>query len=144
MNRVIKFRVWDIDERIFYTHAIMSTAGHLLRSCQPDAVDGSLDERGFVATTKYYPYDGVGYVIEQFTGLTDKNGKEIYEGDIIKAPIPSHPFGEQQYLLGAVRWGDKTGGFIIPGTIITGAPDTSVMEVIGNVHEHSELLSLCL
>ena len=75
----------------------------------------------------------------QFTGLRDKNGKEIYEGDI----LGGSPNWECQ--LAEVRW--SNGGFVKYGLYSIGWTDTPIADgisrfvVIGNIHENHELLN---
>lgn len=81
------------------------------------------------------PYDhiGNGLVFMQSTGLKDKNGKLIYEGDIIKDLIvPEHPY--------IVEW--FKGAFKLKSTVSNSYLkfDTTQQEVIGNIYENPELL----
>jgi len=76
--------------------------------------------------------------IMQYTGLKDKNGKEIYEGDIIKAI----DYSPQNYQIKFIEGGFcATNKNLIPIDINHFYPSTGcIVEIIGNIYENPELL----
>lgn len=82
-------------------------------------------------------------IFQQFTGLHDKNGKEIYEGDIVKFPKQwwhSDRHEADKMFVEEITWGDDYGSW----WRFSGG-DWSVekedVEVIGNIYENPELLN---
>ena len=72
---------------------------------------------------------------DQFTGLKDINGVDIYEGDILHQldPVMWNPF--------TVEYSDQSASFIAGGLISRISIRENELVIIGNIHENPELIS---
>ena len=86
-------------------------------------------------------YDDV-WSRDQFTGLHDKKGKEIWEGDVVKTfAYKKKNIGVIYFQPTRLNWSVRHSVFTNQDMFVYARPDFSI-EVIGNIHEHPELLEV--
>jgi uncharacterized phage protein (TIGR01671 family) len=131
MNREIKFRLW-YELKMYFTKSI----------------DKMLFEDGhyFEHSGAKYPYN-----IMQFTGLSDMNGKEIYEGDIIATMFHKKEGNKTIRLVkemgyevifknGCYMWADEPLGYEYEEDKFIPLETVKWATIIGNIFENPEML----
>ena len=132
--RTIKFRGKDIETGEWVYGHFFQRLGHYPTIVEPRPHNGKVMYHEIAVEDK---------TVGQFTGLFDKNGKEIYEGDIIGCSKPDIKhlifYNEKQGRFMAALNGDIENDYFG----VCGLDDSgwnSRKEVIGNIHDNKNIL----
>jgi len=150
--RAIKFRAWDFDKnKMFYDYELdkpnmIDFNGNVYKTGNT----GKMCEYGCSAE---YINKAENCVLMQFTGYKDRNGREVYEGDIYAMEEYRH--GEKTVTYWTVIWDETEYGFSLVANIEKSYRgekyredvylplrfiDGNKMEYTGNIYENPELL----
>jgi len=138
---IIKFRAWDKERKIMYgwqpeydrgLRAVFADKTLLINEVRQIGEDDyELDSSS---------YEPENYELMRFTGLKDKNKKEIYEGDILKSILSYN--GKEKILI--VYWSEPVAGFMLNDINHSFGWEFGLsfrtLEVIGNIYENPELI----
>lgn len=132
MNREIKFRAWDNENKYMVTskQGVFTALRNSMNIVRQD--DGYYNDGDLLKTNKEK------YTLMQFTGMFDKNGKEIYEGDIVRIIVNNN-------IEKICKVEFKNGIFGVmfsKNKDLTAFPHfcNTTFEVIGNIYDNPELL----
>jgi len=118
--REIKFRAWNtLNKNMIIQPPLVYHLGVL--------------HYGYITNLGYEHFEG--FPIMQSTGLTDKSGKEIYEGDIGRVKL-----NNEKILNGVVEWITDTYYWKNKHNVYPLGEVKHELEIIGNIYENPELM----
>ena len=124
----IDFKIWDKRQKKFITLEKI----HFDENGRPKYVYGQNE----LSPTSPHAYSIEDIELVMSTGITDKNGNKIYEGDIVMLLRDDYKTG-----LGVVKWDDNKASFIIDCGITIFFSETIWIKILDNIYENPELSS---
>lgn len=122
--REIKFRAWDKEHKEWVKYSITDNIPIFCHNTSRWRTDK----------------EGERFTLCQYTGLKDKNNREIYEGDIVRAVVFSK-------WIGVAKYSDKNQAFVFEcidknyrGNIVFMSQFDQGFKILGNIYENPEML----
>lgn len=135
VNSRFKFRIWQKPlKTMHYNDFVITATGYAAKIYQQDDYIMKFNQEDLEFDKQC--------VLMQCTGLKDKNGKLIYEGDVVKfSSLYGHAIFEIKWNEEFATFGyeDKETDFSEFGKLYN---DAAYIEVIGNIYENPELLEV--
>lgn len=128
MNR-LKFRIWNDREKVFFPYGTSAFE-------DKDEWWGGSDE--IFMGTLFQLQERKHYILQQWTGLTDKNGKDVFVGDLVNFTVPKiiHGPEREDYANQEVIFDSEIASFAFGKdsmTILSDRIDEKSIEVVGNI-----------
>lgn len=128
MNREIKFRIWDNANKKYLSLQDYQDLGAI--EVENDGTLTLSPRFRFLTSMMIMPER---FIPQQYVGLKDKNGVEVYEGDKVMFDYEWTEPNE----IGVITWNKDTASFQIKGHISSSSmKHLDRMKVIGNVYEN--------
>lgn len=148
MSREIKFRAWDKTYNFMSYKVLVGNTDTTDENYTAHCIWVDSEKVDYKREPGWMNFDELSdKALMQYTGLKDKNGKEIYEGDIVEYndynSLRTGGFAEDKIIVGKVIF--SCGMWMVEENncghdLYEGLVNDEEFEVIGNIYENPELL----
>ena len=143
--RKIAFRAWDKSRKVMRYNVHPFIPNHAKQMFETSLVELNQPKDKVLQAQVVFEEPLPGFEVMQFTGLHDKHGKEIYEGDVVRYQVSKEH--ELYPYTAVIAWLEKEAcfGLVDYSTDNPAEPDYpilgwGVVEILGNIYEQPELV----